>query len=309
MKAYSPEFRRDVLAACDTKVGTRAVALKFRVSESWVRRIQQELRVLGKMAPFTTRIRVPKWMAISEQILNSIEEKPDRTLVELKARLQTHLSIQTLSRALKVLKMTFKKKVLVAAEQERPDVALKRIDWRSNELNIDPEHLVFIDETSAKTNMTRTRGRSLKGTRLVARVPHGHWKTTTFVAALRSSGLTAPMVVDGAINGAIFLAYVQQQLVPTLSKNDIVVMDNLSSHKVAGVREAIEAVGAKVAYLPPYSPDLNPIETVFSKFKTLLRKAEHRTVEALWKACGELTDAFDERECRNHIRHCGYRYT
>ena len=309
MKAYSPEFRRDVLAACDTKVGTRAVALKFRVSESWVRRIQQELRVLGKMVPNTTRKRVPKWMAISEQILNSIEEKPDRTLVELKARLQTHLSIQTLCRALKVLKMTFKKKVLVAAEQERPDVALKRIDWRSNELNIDPEHLVFIDETSAKTNMTRTRGRSLKGTRLVARVPHGHWKTTTFVAALRSSGLTAPMVVDGAINGAIFLAYVQQQLVPTLSKNDIVVMDNLSSHKVAGVREAIEAVGAKVAYLPPYSPDLNPIETVFSKFKTLLRKAEHRTVEALWKACGELTDAFDEHECRNHIRHCGYRYT
>ena len=143
----------------------------------------------------------------------------------------------------------------------------------------------------------------------MARVPHGHWKTTTFVAALRSSGLTAPLVVDGAINGPIFLAYVQQQLVPTLSKDDIVVMDNLSSHKVVGVREAIEAVGAKIAYLPPYSPDLNPIETVFSKFKTLLRKAAHRTVESLWKACGELIDAFSEPECRNHIRHCGYRYT
>ena len=161
------------------------------------------------------------------------------------------------------------KKVLIAAEQERPDVAQKRMDWRANQLNLDPEHLIFIDETWAKTNMTRTRGRSLKGTRLVARVPHGHWKTTTFVAALRSSGLTAPLVVDGAINGPIFLAYVQQQLVPTLSKDDIVVMDNLSSHKVVGVREAIEAVGAKIAYLPPYSPDLNPIETVFSKFKTL----------------------------------------
>lgn len=157
--------------------------------------------------------------------------------------------------------------------------------------------------------MTRPRGRSSKGTRLIARVPHGHWKTTTFVAALRSSGLTAPLVVDGAINGAIFLAYVQQQLVPTLKADDIVVMDNLGAHKVAGVKEAIEAAGANVLYLPPYSPDLNPIETVFSKFKTLLRKAEERTVEALWNACGRLIDSFEESECRNHIRHCGYRYT
>jgi transposase len=164
---------------------------------------------------------------------------------------------------------------------------------------------VFLDETWAKTNMTRLRGRSLKGTRLVARVPYGHWKTTTFLAALRVSGLTAPLVVDGAINGPIFRAYVQQHLAPTLKKGDIVVMDNLSSHKVAGVCAAIEAVGATVAYLPPYSPDLNPIETVFSKFKTLLRK----TVDALWKTCGELIDAFTESECRSHIRHCGYRYT
>lgn len=157
--------------------------------------------------------------------------------------------------------------------------------------------------------MTRLRGRSAKGKRLVAHVPHGHWKTTTFLAALRSSGLTAPLVVDGAINGAIFLAYVQQQLVPTLKADDIVVMDNLSAHKVAGVKEAIEAAGASVLYLPPYSPDLNPIETVFSKFKTLLRKVEERTVEALWNACGRLIDLFEESECRNHIRHCGYRYT
>jgi len=207
------------------------------------------------------------------------------------------------------LENDLQKKVLIASEQDRHDVAQQRTEWRANQSNLDPEHLVFLDETWAKTNMTRTRGRARKGKRLIARVPHGHWKTTTFVAALRSSGLTAPMVVDGAINGAMFLAYVQQQLVPTLRKGDIVVMDNLNSHKVAGVREAIEAVGARVAYLPPYSPDLNPIETIFSKLKTLLRKAEHRTVESLWKACGELLDAFDEPECRNHIRHCGYRYT
>ena len=174
---------------------------------------------------------------------------------------------------------------------------------------MDPERLVFIDETWAKTNMTRLRGRAAKGKRLVARVPHGHWKTTTFLAALRSSGLTAPLVVDGAINGSIFLAYVQQQLVSTLSAGDIVVMDNLSAHKVAGVKEAIEAVGATIAYLPPYSPDLNPIETVFSKFKALLRTAAARSVDALWQTCGTLLDSFSESECRNHIRHCGYRYT
>lgn len=157
--------------------------------------------------------------------------------------------------------------------------------------------------------MTRTRGRSLRGTRLIARVPHGHWKTTTFLAALRVSGLTAPLVVDGAINGAIFLAYVEQYLVPTLRPGDIVIMDNLSAHKVTGVSNAIEAAGARVAYLPPYSPDLNPIETVFSKFKSLLRSAAERTVEPLWRTCGQLLDQFPESECRNHIRHCGYRYT
>ena len=198
---------------------------------------------------------------------------------------------------------------MIASEQHRPDVAEKRAQWRRSQADWNPEHLVFIDETWTKTNMTRQRGRAPKGSRLIAQVPHGHWKTTTFLAALRSFGLTAPLVVDGAINGSIFLAYVQQQLAPTLKAGDIVIMDNLSAHKVAGVREAIEAQGAQILYLPPYSPDLNPIETVFSKFKTLLRKADERTVEALWKTCGDLIDVFDERECRNHIRHCGYRYT
>jgi transposase len=207
------------------------------------------------------------------------------------------------------IEIDVQKKVLIAAEQQRADVAQKRVEWRAGQAKLDPKHLVFIDETWAKTNMTRVRGRSLRGKRLIARVPHGHWSTTTFVGALRVSGLTAPLVVDGPINGAIFLAYVQQHLVPTLQPGDIVIMDNLRAHKVAGVSSAIEVAGARVAYLPPYSPDLNPIETVFSKFETLLRKSEERTVEALWKACGKLLDFFDESECRNHIRHCGYSYT
>jgi transposase len=199
--------------------------------------------------------------------------------------------------------------VIHAAEQDRPDVALRRAWWQVQQAGLDPERLVFIDETWAKTNMTRPRGRSLCGTRLVDKTPHGHWKTTTFVAALRTSGLTAPLVLDGAINGESFLAYVRQVLAPTLRVGDVVVLDNLSSHKRAGVREAIEAVGAKLLYLPPYSPDFNPIELAFSKFKWLLRTAAERTGEALWNTCGQLLDRFTEHECRNYFRHCGYRYT
>jgi transposase len=199
--------------------------------------------------------------------------------------------------------------VLKASEQDRPDVAEARARWTVWQAGLDPDRLVFIDETWAKTNMTRPRGRSPRGSRLFAKVPHGHWKTTTFLAALRTTGLTAPLVVDGAINGDLFLAYVRQQLVPTLRPGDIVIMDNLSSHKKAGVRQAIESAGATLVYLPPYSPDLNPIENAFAKFKWLLRTAKERTVDALWNACGKLLDRFTQQECQNYFRHCGYRYT
>jgi transposase len=201
------------------------------------------------------------------------------------------------------------KKVLVASERERPDVAERREKLRREQPLLNPERLVFIDETWAKTNMTRPRGRALRGQRLLASVPHGHWKTTTFLAALRTTGLTAPLVVDGAINGELFLGWIIHHLVPTLKPGDIVVMDNLGAHKVAGVREAITAAGARLVYLPPYSPDLNPIELVFSKFKWLLKSASARTVEALWSVCSDVLDRFTEEECRNCFRHCGYRYT
>jgi transposase len=165
---------------------------------------------------------------------------------------------------------------------------------------------VFLDETWAKTNMTRPRGRALRGERIISPVPHGHWKTTTFLAALRTSGLSAPLVVDGAINGAVFRAYVEQQLAPTLVAGEIVIMDNLNSHKVNGVRESIAARGAMLVYLPPYSPDFNPIEMVFAKLKWLLRSEAARTVERLWSLCGTLLDRFSAGECANYIRHCGY---
>ncbi len=199
------------------------------------------------------------------------------------------------------------KKVRRAAEQDRPDVAAQRQQWRADQPALDPDRLVFVDETWASTNMTRTHGRAPVGERLVCPVPHGHWKTTTFVAALRADGLTAPVVIDGAVTGDLFVAYVRQVLVPSLRPGDIVVMDNLACHKRAGVREAIEAAGGVVRYLPPYSPDLNPIEQAFAKLKALLRKAGKRTVEELWAFLGASLDAFSAVECRNYLRHCGYR--
>ena len=165
---------------------------------------------------------------------------------------------------------------------------------------------MFIDESGARTNLVRQYGRCLRGRRLVSYAPHGHWKTTTFVAALRQDGFTAPMVLDGAMDGKAFLAYVQQVLVPTLKDGDLVVMDNLASHKRAGVRESIEAAGARLLYLPPDSPDLNPIELAFSKLKSLLRTSAERTVDALWSRIGQLLDHFPAQQCRNYFRHCGY---
>jgi transposase len=201
-----------------------------------------------------------------------------------------------------------KKKTLIAAEQDRPDVVERRADWQKSQAKIDPGKVVFIDETWAKTNMTRRYGRSPLGTRLREKTPCGRWQTTTFLGALRAQGFVAPLTVEGAINGPLFRAWVEQHLVPTLTSGDLVVMDNLSSHKVAGVREAIEAVGAELRYLPPYSPDLNPIELAFSKLKKLLRDGAERTVDSLTKLCGQVLDQFTEHECRNYFKHCGYRY-
>ena len=154
--------------------------------------------------------------------------------------------------------------------------------------------------------MARRYGRAPRGQRLVGAVPHGHWKVTTFVAALGLAGLTAPMVIDGAMNGDLFMAYVEQVLVPSLAAGDVVVMDNLSSHKRARVRELIEAAGCTLLFLPPYSRDLNPIELAFAKLKALLRQAGRRTVEGLWSFLGEALDAFGPQECQNYFRHCGY---
>jgi transposase len=186
-------------------------------------------------------------------------------------------------------------------------VKKKREEFKGQMAEEEVEGLVFLDETWAKTNMARQYGRAPKGQRVVDHVPHGHWKTCTFLAALRTEGIVAPLVLDGPIDGDSFRAWVEQHLAVTLKPGDTVVMDNLSSHKVKGVREAIEAVGARVCYLPPYSPDLNPIEMFFSKLKALLRKFKERTFDALQTRLGSLLNEFSQTECLNYISHCGYR--
>ena len=154
--------------------------------------------------------------------------------------------------------------------------------------------------------MTRLHGRCRRGDRLVAKVPHGRWRTLTFLAALRWDRIEAPCVIDGPINGRSFLAYVEQMLIPTLKPGDVVIMDNLGSHKRQAIRQAIRAAGAKLLFLPAYSPDLNPIEQVFAKLKTLLRKADERSIEATWRRIGDLLDRFSPAECSNYLRHAGY---
>ena len=185
-------------------------------------------------------------------------------------------------------------------------MAAARAKLKAEQPSLAAPRLVFIDETAVTTKMVRQYGRCPRGERLVAKVPHGHWKTMTLVAALRIDCITAPYVIDGAMDGPTFLAYVEQVLVPTLVKDDIVFMDNLRTHKVDGVREAIEAAGATLLYLPAYSPDLNPIEQAFAKLKAALRKGAARTVKALWKLIGKLLKTFAPEECANYFRHAGY---
>jgi transposase len=196
-----------------------------------------------------------------------------------------------------------------ASEQERPDVAAARLVWKQDQPQLDPRRLVFIDETGTSTAMARLRGRARRGHRVIGRVPWGHWKTMTFVAGLRHDAITAPFVIDCAMTGAIFAAYIRQCLVPTLSPGDIVVMDNLPAHKGAAVRQLIEAAGAELRYLPPYSPDLNPIEQGFAKLKAHLRKAQERSIDTLWRRIGILLDLFQPRECANFFVNAGYART
>jgi transposase len=195
---------------------------------------------------------------------------------------------------------------MVAGERDRPDVARRRAQWIKYRDRVDPARLVFIDETWTRTNMAALRGWAPRGSRLIGKVPDGRWRTMTFLAALRHDRITAPWLLEGPIDGDSFATYVEKVLLPTLRPGDIVIMDNLGSHRGKIVRQLIRSAGAKLFLLPKYSPDLNPIEQVFAKLKHLLRKAAARTVETVCAAIGELLGAFTENECANYFKNSGY---
>jgi transposase len=311
-KAYSSDLRERLIAAVTSGMSRCEAAEVFDVAISTAVKWMQRLRDTGSSTAKPCGGSTSPLEQHTERILALIEERPDATLKELLPALgkqRIHTSRSALDRFLGRHKITRKKKSLQAAEQKREDVARARRKWIREQGLLDPAKLVFIDETSVNTSMVRLYGRGPRGVRLVDHVPFGKWETLTFISALRHDGMVAPMVIDGAMDGELFLAYVEQCLVPTLKPHDIVVVDNLSSHKVPGIAEAIEAAGATLRYLPQYSPDLNPIEMPFSKFKAYLRKLAQRTVPGIRHAVRSFLSSLKGQECANYLTHAGYAST
>jgi transposase len=242
----------------------------------------------------------------------NLEADGDSTMPELAARLLATRGVQAHPASLSRLPIRHGftvKKTLLASETDRADIVGRRRIWTAHRqpwLKKRPERLVFIDETGTTTKMTRLRGRARKGQRLKMKAPFGHWGTQTFIAALRHDGLTAPWVIDRLMNREIFEAYVETQLAPTLKPGDMVILDNLSSHKSEKAAAILKERGAWFLFLPPYSPDLNPIEMAFAKLKAHLRKAKARTIEALWQAVGSICELYSPDECCNYLKHAGY---
>ncbi|HEY1885192.1 MAG TPA: IS630 family transposase [Roseiarcus sp.] len=310
-KPYSQDLRDRVIDAVERGgMSRRAAARRYEISESvaikWLERVERD----GSREPVGHGGHRVSKLTPHRGFLEAVRtEKPDLTLQALCERLLSDRGVKAdtsmMSRFFRRIGVTLKK-TLVAREQDRPDISRHRKRWRAYQGLIDPARLVFIDETWTKTNMTRLRGWAPKGERLIDKVPHGHWKTATFLAALRNDRIDAPCLFDGPINGERFRAYVEQFLVPTLKPGDVVILDNLGSHKGKAVPRVIRDVGARLVFLPKYSPDLNPIEQVFAKFKTLLRKARARTYEAVSQACAQILTQYPSEECAAYIRNAGY---
>ncbi|TXN40717.1 IS630 family transposase [Methylobacterium sp. WL30] len=308
--ALSVDLRARVLAAVEEGASRRQAAKRFGVSPTsairWYESFGQEGRIAPK--PMGGDQRSQTIEAQADMIVSIYEAKPEIFLTELQEKLAERglrVGRSSLSRFFKRHGIT-RKNTGHATEQDREDVKADREAWFEGQLDLDPDALVFLDETAANTSMVRRYGRAPRSDRCRVGAPFGHWKTTTVTAALRSSGLIATALLDGATNGEGFRAYVVETLSPALRQGDTVILDNLPAHKVKGVREAVEAAGARLLYLPPYSPDLNPIEMAFAKLKAMLRSVAKRTVADLWDAIRNAFAAFKPDECRRYIAAAGY---
>jgi transposase len=311
MKAYSQDLRERVVRACDEQRGTRQqIADLFGVSTAWIRRLLQRRRTTGS---FAAKPHVGGAVKMTsdrrDRLVVLVREQPDATLAELHDRLAAPVHPSTIARTLLRLALTLKKKVRRAAEQERPDVRHKRATFRGRVARLDPDRLVFLDETGLNTAMARLYGRAPRGQRLVESVPEGTWETTTLVSAIRRDGVVGSLALPGATDEMVFRTYLDQVLVPALRPGDIVVLDNLTAHRVGAVARRLRQAGVGVWYLPPYSPDFNPIEKIWAKVKALVRKAKARTTEALWEAIARALEAVTPQDCQGCFAFCGYHAT
>jgi transposase len=288
MSAYSQDLRQRVIDTVERGEGSlRQIARRFLVSLSFVTRLLRHHRETGSVEPKPHRGGRPPALgpADLERLRQLNREQPDATLEELRQRLGVDCSLMAISRALRKLKITRKKKDLHAQERDRPEVKRKRRAFRKQVAGIDPKRLVFVDESGANTAMTRTSGRAPAGERVHGSAP-GRWDTVTLICGLRLSGVTAPVVVPGATDTAVFESYVEQVLVPQLQAGDVVIWDNLKPHKANAVVSAVEDAGAQLIPLPPWSSDMTPIEEMFSKVKGSLRSVAARTTETVTAAIG-----------------------
>jgi transposase len=315
-KPYSLDLRKRLIDRIGRGQSCRGVAGELDVSASFAVKLYRRYERTRSLepVPMVRPAGTGKLAAFRDFLIGEVETRPDITMPELAKRLWDAHGVRaapaTLSRFLCRAGYTFKK-TLIAAQRLRADVARKRLSWINKRQPIMREmthRLVFIDETSTNTKITRLRGRALKGNRLPGAVPHGHWTNQTFIAALRCRGLTAPWIIPGAIDRVAFDTYVATRLAPTLSPVDVVILDNLKVHDSARTRAALAERGAWFLFLPPYSPDLNPIEMAFAKLKAHLRATGARTYQALWRAVDNICDLFEPHECWNFLRHAGYAY-
>ncbi|MHB1205994.1 MAG: IS630 family transposase [Rhodospirillaceae bacterium] len=312
-RPLSMDIRERAMARLAAGQTVREVALALRIGASSVVKWSARQRQHGSVAPNRMGGHRPRAITgkYREMVLETIATKPHVSLRELtslleKAGLKVHHA--SVGRFLKRERQSYKK-TLMASEQERPKVARRREQWRKYQSRIDGRRLVFIDETWVKTNMAPLRGWGPRGSRLIGHAPYGHWRTMTFLAALRHDRIEAPWVVNGPINAKAFHTYVETQLIRTLQPDDVVVVDNLGSHKGEAVRRAIRAAGARLFFLPPYSPDLNPIEKTFSKIKQAMRKAMGRSIDEVHDALAAVLDTIAPTECSNYFKQAGYNPT